>query len=141
MSSVLTSAGPRCPQNKPGSARFRAFSRLEHDDVKLKQLPPRIKPAPVRQLGTLPPPSKAPGYRLRGWKLTQRRERYLSEHPLCAECERLGAVTPAAQLDHIVALHVGGSDEECNWQGLCLDCHRAKTAVELKAGGGSKVWR
>ena len=46
-------------------------------------------------------------------------------------CEGKDRVTIATELDHIVPLHKGGSDEPENWQGLCNECHRDKTAIDL----------
>jgi len=60
----------------------------------------------------------------------------LAQHPLCAECERQGRVTPATVCDHI---------EPHKWdlykfwagpfQSLCTSCHSAKTAKEPGAFG------
>jgi 5-methylcytosine-specific restriction protein A len=74
--------------------------------------------------------------RLRGSKLQQRRKSYLRLRPLCARCEAKGLVALAEVLDHIVALCNGGSDDDPNnWQGLCIPCHKDKTAEDL----GQKV--
>lgn len=62
--------------------------------------------------------------------------------PLCAECRRHGRVTLATQRDHVVPLAEGGKDDESNEQGLCNDCHEAKSLAEAlrgrrrAAGGG-----
>lgn len=69
--------------------------------------------------------------RQRGRKWMTIRARYLREHPLCVECERKGFARPATQLDHIVALVNGGTDDESNYQGLCDEHHKAKTAKDL----------
>ena len=62
---------------------------------------------------------------------------------MCRACERLGLVTSSEIVDHVVPLSAGGSDERTNKQGLCRDCHDAKSASERAAarrrGGGSKV--
>lgn len=63
----------------------------------------------------------------------KRRARWLSCHPLCAECEREFRVTAASEVDHIVPLADGGADDESNYQSLCEACHKAKTAAENKA--------
>lgn len=54
----------------------------------------------------------------------QLRLMFLREHPLCA----CGA--PATEVDHIVPLARGGTNEESNLQALCKACHSAKTARE-----------
>ena len=51
-----------------------------------------------------------------------------AEHPLCAECERQGRVTPAYLTDHIIP-HEGDYDlfwDQSNWQSLCSACHEMK---------------
>ena len=57
------------------------------------------------------------------------RKSFLTRHPLCAECLKNGALTPATVVDHIVPHrgdHVLFWDEQ-NWQPLCKDCHDRKT--------------
>jgi len=47
----------------------------------------------------------------------------------CASCFQpltLGEV----EWDHVRPLALGGTNEE-NWQGLCRDCHKAKTAQDV----------
>jgi 5-methylcytosine-specific restriction endonuclease McrA len=47
-------------------------------------------------------------------------------------CDAKGRVTPATELDHIIPLHKGGEDNDPdNWQGLCAECHKDKTAQDL----------
>ena len=60
------------------------------------------------------------------------RKRYLTEHPLCVECEREGKLTPANTVDHIKP-HKGDQAlfwDESNWQSLCTHHHSVKTARE-----------
>jgi len=60
------------------------------------------------------------------------RKRYLTENPLCMECERDGKLTAANVVDHIEA-HKGNMTlfwDESNWQSLCKTCHDSKTARE-----------
>lgn len=80
------------------------------------------------------PRRRAPSARdssLRSTAYQRRRIAYLREHPLCAECVKRGVVTAAAELDHVVALRNGGRDEWANYQGLCVPCHKAKTAADM----------
>lgn len=58
------------------------------------------------------------------------RARLLSERPLCVACERQGRVAAATELDHVVPLWAGGTDDEHNLQGLCRACHAEKSADE-----------
>lgn len=69
--------------------------------------------------------------RVRGRRLQRIRNAILSVNPLCAECQRVGRITPAAEVDHIIALTNGGTDTKDNLQGLCSECHRLKTADDL----------
>lgn len=54
--------------------------------------------------------------------------------PLCARCKSLGLVVLATQRDHIKPLAEGGADDESNEQGLCFDCHEAKSLAESLRG-------
>ena len=69
--------------------------------------------------------------RERGTTNQRTRERLLSRNPLCARCEANGRVSVATQLDHIVALANGGTNDDSNRQGLCDECHRIKTDEDL----------
>jgi 5-methylcytosine-specific restriction protein A len=59
--------------------------------------------------------------------------------PLCAECRKHGRVALATQRDHIIPLAEGGVDDGENTQGLCDDCHLAKSKAE-SARGVQRVW-
>lgn len=63
----------------------------------------------------------------RGYGARWRRLRlmFLHEHPLCALC---GA--PATEVDHIIPIRLGGSNDAANLQALCKPCHSTKTARE-----------
>ena len=57
------------------------------------------------------------------------RNRFLRQHPLCAECLSENRITPATVVDHIVP-HRGDKKlfwNQENWQPLCKDCHDRKT--------------
>lgn len=57
------------------------------------------------------------------------RKQFLAKRPLCAECERIGKLTPATVVDHIKP-HRGDKVlfwDESNWQPLCKKCHDRKT--------------
>lgn len=58
------------------------------------------------------------------------RKTFLEHHPLCAECQRRGVLTPATVVDHIIP-HRGDKTlfwDTTNWQPLCKSCHDRKTA-------------
>lgn len=60
----------------------------------------------------------------------------LAQAQLCAECDKSGRIAAAEEVDHIIPLSQGGTDELGNLQGLCKPCHKAKTARESRAGRG-----
>ncbi len=74
---------------------------------------------PVRAPDTRPSPS-ARGYD-RAWQRI--RECVLQRDATCVEC---GA--PATDVDHILPLRSGGSNDLSNLQGLCHACHARKTS-------------
>ena len=49
---------------------------------------------------------------------------------LCQMCLARGVLEMAVEVDHIVPLHQGGTDDASNLQALCHDCHATKTATE-----------
>ena len=69
--------------------------------------------------------------RTRGRTLQRLRERILRADPFCAACRAAGRVRPATDLDHIVPLFKGGTDDDANLQGLCAECHSEKTRADL----------
>jgi 5-methylcytosine-specific restriction protein A len=48
----------------------------------------------------------------------------------CVECQKQGISTIAAEVDHVVPLWKGGTNERSNLQGLCEAHHARKTARE-----------
>lgn len=66
--------------------------------------------------------------RIRGRRAVVLRQRIIREEPLCRECLKLGKVRATDEIDHIVPLHQGGTNERSNLQGLCRDHHIDKTA-------------
>jgi len=51
----------------------------------------------------------------------------LVEEPICKICGRKAST----QVDHIIPLSQGGTDERDNLQGICDNCHEEKTAKDL----------
>ena len=71
----------------------------------------------------------------RGYNAEWRRARkaFLQKHPLCSECRKVGKLTPATVVDHIIP-HRGDRKlfwDENNWQPLCKSCHDQKTGSGL----------
>lgn len=79
----------------------------------------------------------------RPWR--RKRDRVLDrDGRLCQPCKAAGRLTLADQVDHVVPLAEGGSDDDSNLQAICGGCHKAKTHAEAtrgrkRAGGGLKV--
>jgi 5-methylcytosine-specific restriction protein A len=69
--------------------------------------------------------------RRRGRALMELRARHFRRHPLCVMCMAQGRLTEATQLDHIIPLVRGGLDDSSNVQGLCVPCHKVKTAIDM----------
>ena len=47
-------------------------------------------------------------------------------------CHANGFIQLANQLDHVIPLYKGGADDESNYQSLCVECHKIKSAEERK---------
>lgn len=66
----------------------------------------------------------------------QRRAKLFAMHgPYCAECTRKMGPGDDWDLDHIVALERGGTDDDANFQVLCEVCHTAKTGEDHAEAG------
>jgi len=66
------------------------------------------------------------------YKWRKASKEFLKKHPLCAQCQREGRLTPATEVDHIKP-HGGDRSlfwNKKNWQPLCKSCHSKKTAKE-----------
>jgi len=62
------------------------------------------------------------------------REQVASEQTLCPDCEAEGCVTswfPAGELDHVLALSHGGTNDRDNLVGRCKRHHLVKTARDM----------
>ncbi len=69
------------------------------------------------------------------------RDAYLKAHPLCVECEKLGRMVQAEEVDHIKP-HRGDQVlmwDEKNFQSLCASHHSKKTAQEDGRWGRKSV--
>jgi 5-methylcytosine-specific restriction protein A len=73
-----------------------------------------------------------------GRHLQQARQELFDSDPLCAICKAHGRLTLAVERDHVIPLCEDGPDEAENTQGLCLDCHKAKTQAESSRARGIK---
>lgn len=68
--------------------------------------------------------------RITGRRLQAMRQALFEREPLCVACKAAGRVALATERDHIVSLAEGGADDDGNVQGLCKDCHEAKSLGE-----------
>jgi 5-methylcytosine-specific restriction endonuclease McrA len=75
--------------------------------------------------------SKKIAERIRGRALQRLRAAWFMRHPLCVSCESKGQVRLATELDHIIALGRGGTNDLSNFQGLCQFCHSDKTRRDM----------
>lgn len=91
----------------------------------LKTLKPRLQQLPARLTN-----HTASTTRMRGEAWMKRRAEVLKAQPLCVHCKRAGWITAATEVDHEAPHSKGGSDDIVNLQGLCHDCHAAKTKTE-----------
>ena len=70
----------------------------------------------------------------RDWRRLRRM--ILAERPLCVMCLAEGRVTPATDVDHIVPLAEGGTNDPANLRPLCRMHHARR---HLREGKG-RVW-
>jgi len=100
--------------------------------------PPRHDPAP-RRIVPRRPSRQARGY---GAKHEAWRKAVLRERPWCKDPRgrHPDALLLATHADHIVPLKQGGTWDLDNGQGLCHDCHSAKTVGE-DGGLGNPIKR
>jgi 5-methylcytosine-specific restriction protein A len=71
------------------------------------------------------------------------RRMVLREEPLCRDIwgvhRKYRVVVPATEVDHIVPLEQGGTNERSNLQGLCHSCHSRKTVRDDGGFGNHKT--
>jgi 5-methylcytosine-specific restriction protein A len=58
------------------------------------------------------------------------RDKYLCK---CTECIKNNLLTPADEVDHIIPISQGGSDDDSNLAAINHECHKRKTAAEHPA--------
>ena len=99
--------------------------------MSLSTLKPRVKAIDTRQGSSAATP------RIRGAKHARIRNRILNRDEYT--CKQCGAVSTRLVIDHIVPLHLGGSESDSNRQALCRWCHDQKTAREERERSGQGV--
>lgn len=78
-------------------------------------------------------PIETPTKRMTGRPWMRLRRLVMKEEPLCRHCTVLGKVRATYEVDHILPLVDGGTDDRSNLQGLCWSCHQTKTRNENDA--------
>ncbi|MGF1792925.1 HNH endonuclease [Photobacterium profundum] len=95
----------------------------------MKTLKPRITktldPSVTRKNG-----NRSATARTYGGKWQRIRKAVLTDEPLCRLCLAAGITQQAMEVDHIIPLYLGGTDEKSNLQPLCFLCHQFKTTTE-----------
>lgn len=102
----------------------------------VKLLRPRIGVIKPRVTVSLPtPPQGEPGNRWgsgrggRPWR--RKRDRVMRrDGKLCQTCKREGRLTLATEVDHILAVSQGGTDDDANLEAICGPHHLEKTQAE-----------
>lgn len=106
--------------------------------ARVTTLGPRIASAPSRLKPTAPVATTyGKGRGGRPWRrkrdAVMRRDQYL-----CQPCKQQGRITEATEVDHIVNVAEGGSDDEANLQAICTECHGVKTQAEARRGAARR---
>lgn len=101
-------------------ASHHPMTRLTTLKPQLAKLPPLLRPATVRAT-----------VRTTGNTWLAIRRRILSrDFGLCLICRDAGRVTLATEIDHIIPLHLGGTDDSANLASVCKPCHLEKSRKE-----------
>lgn len=103
--------------------------------------------SPCRQAGCsglVDRPGYCEDHKKQGWHTNKHRSKRMSARPwrrkrqivirsdkgLCRPCSKQGVMTVFNDVDHIVPVSKGGSNEIENLQCICTKCHNKKTAKE-----------
>lgn len=98
--------------------------------MKLQMLKPRLE---VSKEGRVPQtPTWGRGRGGRPWR--RKRDAVLLRDAYT--CQHCGYIGTDVEVDHIVNVASGGSDDESNLQTLCVPCHKVKTAQESAGRAG-----
>ena len=97
----------------------------------LKTLRPRLTTIGTKAVNDTHQPKSRWGHGRGGrpWR-RKRDEIFKRDKYTCQVCQR---VTQSPELDHIVNVARGGTDDDHNLQTICSDCHKTKTHAESQA--------
>ena len=101
---------------------------------------PRHKPMPqLARRHEVPGAADKYGQGRGGRKWRRKREQILvRDGRLCQPCRAAGFVTLASEVDHIIPVAEGGSDDAANLQAICGPCHEAKSKAERVRGASRR---
>jgi len=72
-----------------------------------------------------------PFYHTAAWKRAS--AEFITEHPLCCECEKIGKLEPSKVTDHNIPKDVCADPwDRDNWRPLCYKHHSQKSAKDKK---------
>lgn len=63
------------------------------------------------------------------------RAQRLAAEPLCRDCAEAGDKRPSEEIDHIIPLAFGGTDDDDNIRALCRNCHWMRTREQRRRYG------
>lgn len=116
--------------------------------MKLNTIKPRVAMANLATASAAPMPvNYGQGRGGRPWRRKRdavlKRDGYQCQ---CEDCKAEDRITLADEVDHIIPLSQGGTDDETNLRAIAHDCHEKKTARERQgaghgAGGHSRTFR
>ena len=104
--------------------------------AKISSLKSRLTPVDSRKVSSLADTSGGESWGSgrggRPWR-RKRASILIRDNYTCRVC---GLTTKDLEVDHIVNVAQGGTDDDDNLQAICIPCHKAKTARESAAHRG-----
>lgn len=98
--------------------------------------PKTFNPFRKIQTSSLPARTKQSWGNGRGGRAWRRLRKYILERDnylcKCDDCVSLGLIRMANEVDHIIPLSLGGTDDEDNLRAINKECHKKKTAKESR---------
>lgn len=102
---------------------------------RLRSLKSKLRPIPQRVAPSATPSSN----RIAGRELQRIRWRLWTANPHCVDCARLTHYPDGFEVDHDVALELGGKDTAENRRLRCPECHAAKTRQDNAAARAART--